>query len=178
VNLSALGILLAVIVITLAIAWRQYRHAIQARRCLKQAVEELPSKVLEATRAISRLNKGDSDIRSVVSEAWCGAIDYLDVNEDGQEELLVQFPTGAHGSALKIFTWQNNKFEEFASLSVGTPVGFEYGDFDGDGNVEIRTEETDWNAGLPYVSAPRFVLLFRWNGTKFAQLPSASAATK
>ncbi len=84
--------------------------------------------------------------------------------------MLIQYPIGAHGSALKIFGWRGSEYEELAHLTVGTPVGFDIGDFDGDGKIEIRTQETDWTTGLPYVSAPRIVLLMRWDGTRFAEV--------
>ena len=113
-----------------------------------------------------------------INEPWHGAIEYIDVNDDGQNELLIQYPTVAHGSALRILAWQNDKFEELASLGVGTPAGFEFGDFDGDGRVEIRTQETDWSVGLPYVRAPRLVLLFRWNGAKFAEVSRTNPAAE
>ncbi len=176
-NLTVFGILVGLVVITLTFAWWQNLRAVRAKQALCQAVEELPSKLLDALRLIVQFNQDGSAIDPVLSEPWHGAIDYVDVNEDGQRELLVQYPTGAHGSVLRILSWQKGKFAELAGLGVGTPVGFEFGDFDGDGKVEIRTEETDWSAGLPYVSAPRSVLLFRWNGTKFVEVSRKSPAT-
>jgi hypothetical protein len=71
---------------------------------------------------------------------------------------------------LKVFGWKHGEFGELADLRVGTPVGFDVGDFDSDGKVEIKTEETDWSAGLPYVSAPRVTLLLRWNGSAFEEV--------
>ena len=177
-NLIVFGILIGLVVIALAFAWWQNLRAVQARRALSQAVEEFPSKLLDALRLMVQFNQEGAPIEAVLSEPWHGAIDYVDVNEDGQRELLVQYPTGAHGSALRILAWRNGKFDELAGLGVGTPVGFEFGDFDGDGKVEIRTQETDWSAGLPYVSAPRSVLLFRWNGTKFVEVSRNGPATE
>jgi hypothetical protein len=174
VDVIVFGILLGLVAITLGFAWWQNRKAVRARQALSLAVEELPSKVVDALRFIVRFNQEGSTIDPVLSEPWHGAIDYVDVNEDGQKELLVQYPTGAHGSALRVLAWQNGKLEELAALGVGTPVGFEFGDFDGDGRVEIRTQETDWSVGLPYVRAPRSVLLLRWNGTKFVEVSRKS----
>ncbi len=95
---------------------------------------------------------------------------FADINDDGEEEMLVQYPVGAHGSALKVFGWRGCEFEELASLSVGTPAGFDIGDFDRDGKIEIRMQEIDWTAGLPYVDAPRVALLMRWDGTRFTEV--------
>jgi hypothetical protein len=178
VDLIVFGTLVGFVVITLGLAWWQIRKAVRARQALSLAVEELPSKVVDAIRLIVQFNQEGLTMDPALREPWRGAIDYVDVNEDGQRELLVQYPTGAHGSALKILVWQDGKFQELASLGVGTPVGFEFGDFDGDGKVEIRTQETDWTVGLPYVSAPRSVLLFRWNGTKFVEVSSKSTSAE
>jgi hypothetical protein len=97
-------------------------------------------------------------------------IDLLDINGDGHKEVLVQYPTGLHGSELKVFAWQDGEFKPLACLRVATPAGFEFDDFDGDGRVEIKAEETDWSVGLPYVRAPRLHLLFRWNGSDFVEI--------
>jgi hypothetical protein len=159
-------------VTTLGIVWWQYRKAHLAQISLNIILEEYPTKVTAALRAL---------IESLQSEGSAGGVaplsrvDYEDVNADGQRELLYQHPVGAHGCALKIFGWEGRGFRELAQLGMGTPVGFEFGDFDGDGRVEIRTEETNWNAGLPYVSSPRVVLLFRWNGSGFAEVSRKQA---
>lgn len=152
------------IVTAFGLAWHQSRRAKHARRALTIAVDELPAKVVNATQFVLRLARGES------AEPWCGAIDFRDVNNDGTRELLVQHPAGAHGSALHVLAWRDGEFHESGSLRTDTPVGFEFADFDGDGNTEIRTKETDWSAGLPYVEAPRFEVLFRWDGTTFIQI--------
>jgi len=174
VDLIVFGILVGFVAITLGFAWWQNRKAVRAKQALNLAVEEFPSKVVDALRFIVQFSQQGSTIDPILSKPWHGAIDYVDVNEDGQRELLVQYPTGAHGSALRILAWQKGKFEELAGLGVGTPVGFEFGDFDGDGKVEIRTQETDWSVGLPYVNAPRCILLYRWDGTKFVEVSRKS----
>lgn len=175
-DLIVYGILVGLVVISLGFALWQSRNAARARQALILTQEELPSKVADAARLIVQFNQEASTIEPVSREPWCGAVDYVDVNGDGLRELLVQYPTGAHGSTLKILVWQDGQFQELSSLGVGTPVGFEFGDFDGDGKVEIRTQETDWTGGLPYVSAPRSVLLFRWNGSKFIEVSRKSTS--
>lgn len=97
-------------------------------------------------------------------------ISYIDIDGDGRKEMFVQKPTGAHGSDLRLFVWQKGKYRQCGHLGVGTPVGFEFGDFNGDGQIEIMTEEVDWSSGSPYTHAPRLRLLFRWNGKEFVQL--------
>ena len=86
---------------------------------------------------------------------WPGSLDCLDVDEDGRQEVLVQYLVGAHGCELKILGRRSGRFEEIARLNSGTPAEFELGDFDGEGRLEIKTEETNWSTSLPFVSAPR-----------------------
>jgi len=116
-----------------------------------------------------RKRKNDATaLRSVAGSPF--NVQYADVNGDSKYELLVQYPVGVHGSKLKVFGWRDGELSELAHLEVGTPVGFDFGDFDGDGRTEIRTEEADWTVGLPYVSAPRVKLVLRWNGICFEEV--------
>jgi hypothetical protein len=146
-----LALLLSIvgIAIALAIAWLQARKARRAEKALKEA--------LQATLAIP-------------SETEMKFVQYVDVNHDGQQEILVQYPVGAHGSALKVFGWRDSEFAELSRISVDTPGGFEIADFDGDGRIEIRTQETDWDKGVPYVVAPRILVTMRWDGTRFSEI--------
>jgi hypothetical protein len=149
----------------LAIAWWKQREAHRTKQALNAALEAFPAGVAAALDTVLESSQED-----VPTSAALPVVNYQDVNADGKRELLVQYPAGAHGSGLRIFGWKDGEFRQLARLGVGTPVGFEYGDFDGDGNIEIRTEEIDWSANLPYVSSPRVVLLIRWNGTDFVEV--------
>lgn len=161
---------IAAILVAFGIAWWQRREALRTKAALERAlrwVTEADSDGLDIfVRTTQQPNVADSGL----SKAKVSAIDYADVDCDGEEELLIQYPVGVHGSALKIFGWRDGELYELARLSVGTPAGFQFGDFDGDGMIEIKTQETDWTAGLPYVTAPQIVLLMRWNGTEFKEV--------
>jgi hypothetical protein len=140
---------IAGIVSALAIAWWQARKASRAQKALKE--------VLRASVTIP----GETNVKLV---------QYADVNHDGQQEIIVQYPIGAHGSALKVFGWRDSEFAELARISVDTPGGFDIADFDGDGRIEIRTQETDWDKGVPYVVAPRILVTMRWDGIRFSEI--------
>jgi hypothetical protein len=157
------------------VAWWQFREASRAKSALATALDELPRILVDTLRTIVASDQRDPIAHPDPNRTWAGVVDYVDVNADGQKELVIQYPSGAHGSALKILGWRDGQFKELAQLAVGTPVGFEFGDFDGDGKIEIKTQETDWSAGLPYVSAPRVVLLVRWNGTEFVEVSRQKA---
>jgi hypothetical protein len=154
----------------LAVAWWKSHEARRAKQALDAAMEAFPSRLVGALHVLVEVNQESVLVGPAreILQAIC--VNYEDVNADGQRELLVQYPAGAHGSTLKIFEWRSNGFKEVARLGAGTPVGFEYGDFDRDGKIEIRTEDTDWTAGLPYVSSPRVELLIRWNGADFVEV--------
>jgi len=118
-------------------------------------------------------------LKSVIAEyeagvgsgkSWAGRVDCLDVDGDGSSEVLVQFPSGVHGCALQIFGTKANHLGKLGQIGSGAPVGFDFGDFDGDGKIEIRSEEVGLSSGLPYVEAPRFVVLWRWDGVKFSRV--------
>ena len=98
------------------------------------------------------------------------ALRLVDVDHDGKQELLVEFPTGAHASAAKIFKWRDGEWSSYADLGSDTPSGFEVGDFDADGLVEFRALQTDWEAGEPYVSAPRDRVWYRWEDGSFREV--------
>jgi hypothetical protein len=170
VDLIVIGILIGLVLISLGIAWWQIRSVAGARQAFDRAAKELPTKIVGAVRVVVQFSQEGSAVHPTLQEPWCGAIDYVDVNDDGGRELLLQYPTGAHGSALKVFVWRDAKFQELSALTAGTPAGFEFGDFDGDGKIEIRTRETDWSVGLPYASAHRLFLLFRWDGSTFTEV--------
>jgi hypothetical protein len=97
-------------------------------------------------------------------------IRYADVNNDSRNELLVEYPGGAHGTVLNVYGWKDQEFVMIGQLGSGTPEGFQVGDFDGDGRIEISSKETDWDVGLPYVSAPRMTVIYRWNGVEFEKI--------
>ena len=154
----------------LGVAWWQSRKVSRTMQALARAQKSLPCLVADTLRTITKINQSEGATEPERARGWAGRVDYVDVNEDGQEELLVQYPAGAHGCALKILAWRGSQFEELANVGTGTPFGFEFGDFDGDGKIEIKTQETDWSSGLPYASAPRVVLLLRWNGAGFVEV--------
>lgn len=171
-ELIGFAIASALMFIALGLAWYQNHRAKHAERALTVAANELPIKVVKATRLVLRLAPGES------AGLWCGAIDFMDVDNDGDRELLVQHPAGAHGSSLHILAWRAGEFYEIGFLRSDTPVGFEFADFDGDGKTEIKTKETNWRVGLPYVDAPRFDVLYRWNGESFARVVKNREAGK
>jgi len=171
--LSIVGIAIAI-----GIAVWQNRKTARAETALNTALSSIPDKIVGSVKTIlvadyspkKKPPDSSAEVKPSLSEGLPVGVEYVDIDGDGRKEMLVQYPAGAHGSQLKIFAWRQSEFSEIGHLGVGTPVGFDIGDFDGDGKLEIRTEETDWSAGLPYVTAPRITLLYRWNGSAFEEV--------
>ena len=152
-----------------AIAWWQNRKAARMESALNHNLAAVPGKIADTLKAIVASTNAP-EAKAALPDNWPMAIDYADVDGDGKNELLVQYPSGAHGSQLKVFAWRQGDFSEIGALAAGTPAGFDVGDFDGDSRTEIKAEEVDWNAGQPYVTAPRIELLYRWNGSLFEEV--------
>lgn len=165
--LLALGI--PSIIVSIWIAVWQNRKAKRAQAQFEGELANLPERVSRTVRAVIEAAPSQS-ADSLTNPEWPSAIDYADVDNDGKTELLVQYLAGAHGNALQVFGWRDREFKKIAALGVGTPVPFEFGDFDGDGLTEIKGTETDWSVGLPYSMAPRVEVLYRWDGNKFREV--------
>jgi hypothetical protein len=168
--------LVAAVVLCLALAALQWRKACRARSSLNTILDDLPEIISQAVRATSGSPR-EAATDSTVATGWAGTVNYMDLDGDGRGELLVQGPTGAHGSELRILDWKDRRFRQVANLTVGTPAGFEFGDFDGDGKIEIKTQEVDWSTGVSYVTAPRLDLWFRWDGTGFIEVSRKKASS-
>ncbi len=174
--LAAVGLGLTVLGIALTL-WGMWRAKVFERQ-LPQIVAKAVATILRSTPPSGPADDRTEDLSSSPAStasrlALAGAlvaIDHCDLDGDGREELLVQYPSGAHGTALKVFGWRNGEFVELVTTGVGTPVPFEFGDVDDDGHLEVIGTETDWAAGKPYVSAPRVRIVYRWqSGTLVEQ---------
>lgn len=91
---------------------------------------------------------------------------YLDVDNDGKKELLVESGTGPHGAKLDIFRLAEGQVILIGSLANETGAGFSCRDFDEDGRIEIRTQDTDATATEPHATAE---IDYRWNGISFGE---------
>jgi hypothetical protein len=98
-------------------------------------------------------------------------VHYADINNDGDTELVVQHPYGAHSSALTVYGWID-KYSHFGQLAelVTAPMNpFTVADVDGDGRLEVATVDADWERGA-YVEGHRKEVLYRWDRDGFVQI--------
>jgi hypothetical protein len=186
--MELIGFIIAVIGFPLAL-WQTYRaeQAIRSandanRRAkrfeakLAENIEAMPDRVAQQIKTLIPAPAEESEQQSLKREliAELGPygmphfISYADVNSDGSNELLIQYPFGAHASSLKIFGWHEYEFREISEITTDTPTGFWVEDTDSDGQLEIVTVSVDEDAGLPYVMGLRSRVVYKWNGSNFA----------
>ena len=159
--MEPISVVLTIIGLTvpIGIAWWQHRKAVRAESAVRASIDAIPQRVIdEFEKIVSAGTPGrDSDV-----------LQLADVNGDGRGEVLIQGPAGAHGWFLKAFGWGVDGIHEIVDLRSDTPCGFEIGDFDHDGRLEVRTKQTEWSKGLSYGDATRGAVTYRWDGKGFA----------
>jgi hypothetical protein len=149
--------------------WQNHRTDKESKTW-EETVRALPVQFAEALR------KGNLTVAKLperltnLQDDWPSVVSFADVDNDGKQELLVQYLAGAHGNSLQILGWRNHEYVQIAHIAVSVPVPFEFGDFDADGKVEIMGKENDWSTGLPYSLTPRYSFRLRWDGAEFAEV--------
>ncbi|WP_166213165.1 hypothetical protein [Cognatiluteimonas telluris] len=151
---------IAGIVIGLAIAAWEYVRAKKAEAELARVLHELPGQLVEnITRFISQpLSNNPSEVHS--QDNYSSA-QYFDIDNDGRDELIVQFPAGAHGSAIQIYGFNGNQIHLRAETWSGTPCGFEIDTSDPTHSPLLRSVEISDASELPYVYGLRDVVWHR-----------------
>jgi hypothetical protein len=151
---------IAGIAIGLAIAAWEYLRAKKAEAELTRVLQQLPGQLVEnISRFISRpesTNPSEAHSQDNYSSAQ-----YFDIDNDGCDELIVQFPAGAHGSAIQIYGFKGNQIHLKAESWSGTPCGFEIDTSDPTYSPLLRSVEISDAADLPYVYGLRDVVWHR-----------------
>jgi hypothetical protein len=161
------------IVISLSIAYWQYRKAKLSTEKLQSYLHELP---LILVRNVTRLlNKNENNLlkesgEDIITSSNNVLVNFADIDNDGTEELLVQFPYGAYGSALQVYGIKNFRFHLISEISSCEYGGFKVEDIDLDGNLELKVIETNKSSGLPYVGGLRDKVWYRLEGNEFIEV--------
>lgn len=167
------------ILVSLGIAWWEHRKGDRSERRLQRLIESIPHQLATSLPRLMAAaeHQGPAPYTLVDSESPF-LIREADLDSDGQNELLVQYIAGAHGSALQLYGMKEFEFKLLGELSSDTPAGFEIADLDSDGGLALRTYESDYSTGLAYAFAPRLEVWYRWNGSHFEELLRRKAYTE
>lgn len=164
-------------IFSLLFGFYQFYCANKSEKKLQEVLNNQPQKILEGvSRLISPLFEETKNKLGDFGVEGYYEIDVKDLDGDGKQELLIQYPYGAHGSMLKVFGRRNYDFEEIGELSSGTPCGFKIADFDLDGHLEIKTIESSEN--YPYALVLRDSVFYRWDGNQFLEISRTKEYTE
>lgn len=146
-------------------------EAKKAKRELNNLLESLPSQVFNN---VSRLIESNRDVNPELYEMMDSddplESRYIDLDKDGKKELVIQYPIGAHGTALQVFGFRDYEFRLINETSTDTPAGFKFEDVNNDGKFEIITHEVSLKADLPYVMGFRDEVWYRFENDEFVEL--------
>jgi hypothetical protein len=169
--LTILGLVLGIlgIAISIGIAFWQNSRAKKAEAELNGILRSLPSQVLDNMARLLQNNQSETaELYGMMNSEKMLHSKYVDLDGDGQEELIVQYPYGAHGSAMQVFGLQNREFKFIAELLTNTPSGFIAEDVNNDDRIEIVTHET--SEDYPFVLGLRDEVWYRLENTEFVEI--------
>lgn len=102
------------------------------------------------------------------------SVSKLDIDQDGEEELIIQSGYGPYSCKLEIYKFSQVYEEPTLSLIdstiVSTMAGYVFNDIDGDGKIEIITEDNSKKADKPYVMGLRDQVVFRFENNKLKEI--------
>jgi hypothetical protein len=171
--MELLGLALGLLGIGMSIAIAMWQHskARSAEQHLASVLASLPEALLDGVGKViaSRMQAGGGDHKSDDSHRTFRSR-YADLDGDGEDELLVEMNTGAYASILLVYGMQSWEFKKLGELYSTILGGFEIADLDGDGRIEIRTDEIAQRPGLPYVAGLRDEVVYRFQNGTFVEV--------
>lgn len=146
---------LAGIVVSLLIAAWQYRDASNAKKELRNVLDQLPQVIVE--NVVQKISNGaDPSVQThLASSNNMTRVQYADLDNDGEDELIVEFPIGAHGSAVQIYKIGYEGAKLIDEWGTDVPYGFEVDTSDPTDSPLLHTGSTNYSSGLPYVAGLR-----------------------
>lgn len=165
------GLAILGIILSLAVAYWQYRDAQKAKAELSAFMRKLPDQVLNNVSAYLKGEQGEAlDFYDLQASGKTFHTRIVDIDGDGEDELLVQYPHGLHNATLRVFGIKNHKFKLLDQISVDTMAGFLVEDVNGDGRLEVKTLQVSPAANLPYACGFRDEVWFRVKNGKFEEV--------
>ena len=158
------------ILVTLLIALWQSYEAAKAKRQLDNYLKNLPEVIVSNIfEMLNSSNDHTTDRDRLVSPDHRTSTMYVDLDNDGNDELIVEFPVGAHGSAVQIYKLTYGGPELVAEWSTDVPYGFELDRSDPTYSPLLQTGETNRSSGLPYVIGLRDTVWLRLKDGKLEE---------
>lgn len=160
-------IVLAVLGLALA-AW-QYIRAERAQDRAEHAQAKLHAEVAAIpSRVAAQVEHVLQPQRRGAEEFQPNVLRHVDIDGDGENEILLEYLAPATGVLLKVFDWKENQLVEIGELFSQQP-GFQYSDVDADGKTEIVAFTMLPDAEVVSLS-PRSKLVFKWDGQEFREI--------
>lgn len=172
-TVTLIGIILGVlsVLLTSGIAIWQHSEAKKAKAELNGLLQSLPSQVFDNVSRLLKANQPQfSELYEMMNLENPLQSRYADLDGDGKDELLVQYPIGAHGTALQVFGFRDWEFRLITEISIDTPAGFVAEDIDGDDRLEVITHEVSLDADFPYVMGFRDEVWYRLENDDFVEV--------
>lgn len=167
------------ILVGLGIAYWQYRQACRAKAELAAFMRGLPDQVVNRVSSFLKGSQGRAlEFYDVQESAEIYHTRSVDLDGDGEDELLVQHPFGLHNAALEVFKANHEELQLVAKITADTMAGFLVDDFDEDGRMEVQTLEVSVAADLPYVCGFRDLVWFRLELGKFQEVKREALYTR
>ena len=172
-SVGIIGIVLGVagITVTVAIAIWQHKRAEKAERNLQIVLHSLPSELL--TNVSRFLQEPQTDIHELYDLQESDKrlhTSHADLDGDGEDELLIQYPYGPHAAVLQVFGFREGDFKLIDEITVDTMAGFIAEDKDTDGRLEVVTLEVSRDADFPYVMGFRDEVWYRLESDRFVEV--------
>lgn len=159
------------ILITLLIALWQSREAASAKKQLENYLLNLPNVIIQ--NVVSRIESFEGRESQVnerlISHDNMPSTLYADLDNDGKDELIVEFPVGAHGSAVQIYKIGFEGPTLLAEWSTDVPYGFDIDKSDPTHSPLLVTGETNASSGLPYVMGLRDTVWLKLENGKLVE---------
>lgn len=160
------------ILITLLIALWQSREAAASKMQLDNYLLKLPSVIVQNVVAriesFEPIGPTQANERLISHDNMTSTL-YADLDNDGKDELIVEFPVGVHGSAIQIYKIGFEGPTLLAEWSTDVPYGFEIDKSDPTHSPLLVTGETNASSGLPYVAGLRDTVWLKLENGKLVE---------
>ena len=158
---------------------KQNNKLFQKIEKLEKLTITIPEQLLNnMSKYIVSTEISDFDNEEISSNNSMSHASYTDINNDGIDELIIQFPIGTHGYALQVYSIKDGSVKLLAEHGTDTPIEFEFEDINNDGKLTLRSVETNISSGYPYVMGIRDIVWYQLVNNKFIEIKREEPSKK